>query len=167
LVKNVTQKHSLKKIIYIYIFPFSKPLSRFKASFRKELSNCHIHPDQKIIFFELHLNMQHISSFLTLNLFLYFYLQHIKQFKLRIFLVFNWLIYRYCLTYCLKLIALRSLSVKFTKRVTHQTRQTSASRINRNYLSVLIQQIGVLLISSQSKISRRYLVYIILMFIIF
>jgi hypothetical protein len=47
------------------------------------------------------------------------------------------------------------------------TRQTSTSRTNRIYLIVLIQQIDVLLVSSQTKKSRRCLVDIYLMSIIF
>jgi hypothetical protein len=43
---------------------------------------------------------------------------------------------------------------KVNKKKFFTTRQTSTLRINRNYLSVLIQEIDVLLISSQSKISR-------------
>jgi hypothetical protein len=38
---------------------------------------------------------------------------------------------------------------------TYPTRQTSTSRINRKYLSVLIQQIVVSLMPSHTKISRR------------
>jgi hypothetical protein len=47
------------------------------------------------------------------------------------------------------------------------TRQTSTSRINRKCLSCLMQQVVVLLISSQIKILKRCLVDVLLMAIIF
>ncbi len=53
-------------------------------------------------------------------------------------------------------------SVSFYSEKVYPTRQTSTSCTNRKYLSVLIQQIVVSLISFQTKISRRCLCYIIL-----
>jgi hypothetical protein len=47
------------------------------------------------------------------------------------------------------------------------TRQTSTSKINRMYFTVLLQQIVDLLISSQDKILRRCLVDISLISILF